>query len=163
MNPVVPSESRALLAPALGKIASGLYIATAQVNGKPVGMLCSFVEQASFEPPMITMAIGEGRPISPALQRGGVFGLHILGKGNNALMKSFARGSSPEAFATHPLVENAYGVPQFAEAWSFLVARVDQQFPAGDHVLHLAEILEGQVQHEGEEPMVRIRGNGFKY
>jgi flavin reductase (DIM6/NTAB) family NADH-FMN oxidoreductase RutF len=163
MDTLATPESRARLGSALGKIASGLYIVTARVKGEPLGMLCSFVEQASFEPPMITMAIGEGRPMAAALAPGGVFGLHVLGKGNNALMKSFARGSSPEAFAGHPMVENGHGVPQFSEASTFLIARVQQQYAAGDHVLHLAQVLEGQLQNEGDEPMVRVRGNGFKY
>ena len=163
MDALANPESRARLGSALGKIASGLYIVTARVGGLLVGMLCSFVEQASFEPPMITLAIGEGRPISAALMPGGVFGLHVLGKGNNALMKSFARGSSPEAFAAHPMVENAHGVPQFPEASTFLIARVQQQYPAGDHMLHLAQVLEGRLQNQEDEPMVRVRGNGFKY
>lgn len=154
---------QAAIAPALGKIASGLYVATAMVEGAPVGMLCSFVEQAGFQPPMITLAIAPDRPITPALVVGGVFGLHILGKSNNALMKSFARGSSPEAFAAHEQVANSYGVPQFAEAWAFLVAQVKGELLAGDHIVYLATVLDGALQHEGDEPTVRVRANGFKY
>jgi flavin reductase (DIM6/NTAB) family NADH-FMN oxidoreductase RutF len=151
------------LAPALGKIASGLYIATARIDGEPIGMLCSFVEQASFEPPMITLAIAPGRPLTAALEGDGIFGLHVLSKNNNALMKSFARGGTAESFAAHELIENSHGVPQFAEAWAFLVGQVRQQIPAGDHTLYLAEILSGSLQKQGEEPMVRIRSNGFAY
>ena len=55
------------IGPALGKIPSGLFVATATINqgAKNVGMLCSFVEQAGFQPPMISMAVGHGRPVSP--------------------------------------------------------------------------------------------------
>lgn len=148
--------------PALGKIASGLYVITARIEGAPVGMLCSFVEQAGFAPPMISLAIAPERPIAPALEEGGVFGLHILGKENTALMKSFARGGSPEAFAAHALVENEHGVPQFAEAWAFLVGQVRGRIAAGDHTLYVAEVLDGALQHAGE-PMVRVRANGFGY
>jgi flavin reductase (DIM6/NTAB) family NADH-FMN oxidoreductase RutF len=149
--------------PALGKIASGLYVITAQVNGAPVGMLCSFVEQAGFAPPMISLAIAPERPITPALEGAGVFGLHILGKENRALMKSFARGGTPESFAAHELVANDHGVPQFAEAWAFLVGQVRGHVPSGDHILYVAEILEGALQQAGGEPMIRIRANGFGY
>ncbi len=126
-------------------------------------MLCSFVEQAGFEPPMITLAIAPDRPISPALAVGGLFGLHVLGKSNSALMKTFARGHSAEGFASHAQIENRFGVPQFGEAWAFLVARVQGHLPAGDHVVYLAEVLDGALQHEGDESMVRVRANGFKY
>ncbi len=151
------------LAPALGKITSGLYIVTARVEGAPVGMLCSFVEQAGFEPPMLTLAIAPARPITAALQQDGIFGLHVLSKGNNALLKSFARGGTAESFAGHELIENEHGVPRFAEAWAFLLAQVKGHLVAGDHVVYLATVLDGALQKEGEEPMVRVRPNGFTY
>jgi 3-hydroxy-9,10-secoandrosta-1,3,5(10)-triene-9,17-dione monooxygenase reductase component len=140
------------IGPALGKIASGLYIATAVVNGGPAGMLCSFVEQAGFAPPM-----------SPALEDGGVFGLHVLGRNNGALMKAFARGDNPGAFSEFPLVENEHGVPQFADALAFLLCRVVGSIEAGDHILHLAEVLDGALQSGDEEPSIRVRANGFGY
>ena len=38
---------------ALGKIPSGVFIATSSIDGDEVGMLASFVEQAGFNPPTI--------------------------------------------------------------------------------------------------------------
>ncbi|HAA88643.1 MAG TPA: flavin reductase family protein, partial [Verrucomicrobiales bacterium] len=49
------------IGPALGKLPSGVYIATSTLDGEEVGMLASFVEQAGFEPPTITAAISAGR------------------------------------------------------------------------------------------------------
>jgi flavin reductase (DIM6/NTAB) family NADH-FMN oxidoreductase RutF len=158
-----PMNQAERIGPALGKIPSGLFIATATVDGAPLGMLCSFVEQAGFQPPMISMAVGHGRPIVAALDGHGVFGLHILGKENAALLKAFARGDNPAAFTENALVENAHGVPQFAEAWAFLVAKVVGRLPAGDHTLYLAEVLDGALQKENQEPQVRVRANGFGY
>lgn len=149
--------------PALGKIASGLYIVTARIEGEPVGMLCSFVEQAGFAPPMISLAIAPGRPITPALEGSGRFGLHVLSKENNALLKSFARGGTPASFIGHALIENEHGVPQFAEAWAFLVCQVRGRLVTGDHVLYAAEVLDGALQQASGEPMVRVRANGFGY
>lgn len=155
--------NRERIAPALGKISSGLYIATAVVDGAPVGMLCSFVEQAAFEPPMVSLAIAPGRPITPALDGGEPFALHVLSKENTALLKSFARGGTAESFAGHELVENQYGLPIFAEAWAYLVVRVVGQLPAGDHTLYLAEVLDGALQHDGQQASTRVRANGFAY
>lgn len=154
---------RERIGPALGKITSGLYVATARVNGEPVGMLCSFVEQAGFEPPMISLAVAPGRPISAALEGNGMIGLHVLGKSNHGLVKSFARGGTPQSFASHEMVENAHGLPQFAEAWAFLACHVRGSLAAGDHVLYLAEVLDGALQHESDEPMTRTRRDGFGY
>jgi flavin reductase (DIM6/NTAB) family NADH-FMN oxidoreductase RutF len=78
-------------------------------------------------------------------------------------VKSFARGGTPESFAGHALVENVFGSPQFAEAWAFLACQVRGSIPAGDHVLYVAEVLDGALQHEGDEPMTRTRRDGFGY
>jgi flavin reductase (DIM6/NTAB) family NADH-FMN oxidoreductase RutF len=60
-------------------------------------------------------------------------------------------------------VENEDGIPVFSEAWAWLIARVVGQIPAGDHVLYLAEVLDGSLQHEGQQASTRVRANGFGY
>ena len=42
---------------ALGKIPSGVFIATSTQDGEEIGMLASFVEQAGFNPPTITLSL----------------------------------------------------------------------------------------------------------
>lgn len=155
--------NRERIGPALGKIASGLYVATAYVESQPVGMLCSFVEQCGFEPPMISIAIAPGRPISPVLDAQGVFGLHILSRENNALMKAFARGDNPAAFAELGAIDQELGIPQFTEAFGFLACRAVGRLAAGDHILYVAEVLDGVLQRPEGEPMIRVRANGFGY
>ncbi len=156
-------KERERMAPALGKIASGLYVATARIGDTPIGMLCSFVEQCSFAPPMISIAIGPTRPIVQALEGHALFGLHVLSKTNGGLLKSFARPDLGDPFAHHPLAENLFGIPQFEEAWVFLACKVAGKMKTGDHTLYFAEVFDGLVQHEGGEPNVRVRSNGFDY
>ena len=157
------SNDQKRMGPALGKIASGLYVVTAQLSDGPIGMLCSFVEQAGFEPPMISLALGHGRPMAAALEGDRVFGLHILSKANSSLVKSFARGGTPESFREHPLIENPFGIPQFTEAFAFLACKVAGHLTSGDHTIYVAEVLDGILQHPQQEPMIRIRPNGFGY
>ena len=151
------------LGKALGKVASGLYVITARIEGAPIGMLCSFVEQAGFAPPMVSVAVGHGRPIVAALDGSGSFGLNILSKSNTPLMKTFARPNAPDAFTTHLLVTNRFDLPQFSEAWAFLVCKVAGSVATGDHTVYVAEVLDGALQHENEEPMIRVRAHGFGY
>lgn len=155
--------NRERVSPALGKIASGIYIATASDGGARIGMLCSFVEQAGFEPPTISIALGRDRPLKALLDRGAVFGLNILCKDNGALVKSFSRYDGSDPFAGHAMAENEFGVPQFADAWAFLACKAVNSVPSGDHVLFIAEVLDGVRQREKQEPMIRIRQNGFSY
>ena len=156
----VDAERRKIGA-ALAKVASGIYVATARVDDELVGMLCSFVEQCSFEPPMISLAVGTDRAILQALDGHSLFGLHILSKENNALMKAFSRPG--DSFEGLELVENLFEIPQIADAYAFLACKVAGRLVCGDHILYTAEVFDGELQHPGQEPMVRIRANGFKY
>ena len=147
---------------ALAKVASGIYITTGVHEGARIGMLASFVEQASFEPPMISVAVARERPLLAALDSGGVFAVNILGEHNRELMRLFMKAEG-DPFAGHVLVENAHGLPVFADALAFLICKVREKMEAGDHWLYLAQVIGGSLQHDSEKPMVRIRQNGFGY
>lgn len=155
--------NRDRIGPALGKITSGIYIVTTVHEGARVGMLASFLEQAAFEPPMLTVAVARGRAMSKALREGSSFGVNILGKQDHGLVRSFVKHQEGDPFAGHAMVENEHFTPQFAEAMAFLVCKVVRLIDAGDHHLYLAEVIDGVVQHDHEQPMSRIRRNGFDY
>ena len=59
------SMIRDRIAPVLGRIPSGLFIVTAgDGRGRETAMLGSWVQQASFDPPMITVAVNRQRWIN---------------------------------------------------------------------------------------------------
>ncbi len=151
------------IGPALGKIPSGIFIATGILGGAPVGMLSSFVEQAGFDPPAIMIAVQPGRLLHSAIEETGLFGLNILGEMDQKLMKPFAQSGNSHPFEGLPLTTNSLGLPQLAEALAFLACRVTGHVPTGDHLVYAAEVLDGTLQQAEESPMVRIRRNGFGY
>lgn len=155
------------VAPALGKIASGLYIATAtESDGTAVGMLCSFVEQAGFDPPMITIAIAPDRRLAKALTNGSKLGINVLGKATGgALMKPFISSDNADPFSDVTLTANSHGIPQLSDALAFIACKLRDQMLAGDHSIYLCEVIDGEMPPNDakDEPMVRIRANGFGY
>jgi flavin reductase (DIM6/NTAB) family NADH-FMN oxidoreductase RutF len=148
---------------ALGRIPSGLFAVGAVYEGRRLGMLCSFVEQAGFEPPMISIALGVDRPLRRALEAGGFFSVNVLGKEDKKVLAAFASGRLDDPFGEFELVENEHGLPQLADALAWLACRPCGSVPAGDHIVHVAEVLAGSL-HRGEaEPMIRVRKNGLGY
>lgn len=148
---------------ALGRIPSGLFAVGTVHEGRRLGMLCSFVEQAGFEPPMISIALGVDRPLRRALEQGALFSINILGKEDKKLLAVFASGRVEDPFAEFELVPNAHGVPQLADALAWLACRPCGSVAAGDHIVHVAEVLAGSLHREEGEPMIRVRKNGFGY
>ncbi len=151
--------------PALGRISSGLYIATATVDKEPIGMLCSFVEQASFAPPMVTIALSPDRRVAQAAREkeGGLIGLNILSTENNSIIGPFANPNNENPFKGLELVPNDYQLPQIEDALAFLICSFRQDIPAGDHHIYLFEVVDGDLMDGDLEPMTRVRRNGFNY
>ena len=151
------------IGPALGKLPSGVYIATSVQAGEEVGMLASFVEQAGFAPPTISAAISKGRRIEQAVEESGLLGINILGEGDNDLMRPFAQSSNDDPFAGLELEDNEHGIPHLVDALGFLACKISGKIDAGDHTLYAAEVFDGVLHDESRSPMIRIRKNGFQY
>jgi flavin reductase (DIM6/NTAB) family NADH-FMN oxidoreductase RutF len=132
-------------------------------EGRRLGMLCSFIEQAGFEPPMISLALGKDRVMRGVLKGGGLFAVNILGVEDKKLLAAFASGREEDPFAAFTLVENGHGLPQLAEALAWLACRPHGSVDAGDHIVFVAEVMEGCLHREAGDPMIRVRKNGFSY
>src|SRR5947209_1195631 len=77
---------------ALGRIPSGLFILTARRGDAETGMLASWVQQCSFEPPQVTVALKPGREVWAWLGDGAAFTLNILDDSQTDMISHFGRG-----------------------------------------------------------------------
>ncbi|MBI3407717.1 MAG: flavin reductase family protein [Planctomycetes bacterium] len=159
-----PADAEKHLAAALGRVASGLFILT-YANGRvETGLLASWVQQCSFQPPRISVAVKPGREIAGLLAPGTAFTLNILEDGQTDMIAHFGKGfsSSENAFAGLEVERGGPGGPILVESLAVLECQVVDRFPAGDHDLFVAEVNGGKMLDEGH-PMVHIRKNGFHY
>jgi flavin reductase (DIM6/NTAB) family NADH-FMN oxidoreductase RutF len=152
------------LASALGRVASGLYVLTIKRDRIETGMLASWVQQCSFQPPRISMALNPDRPMATLLSRQSLFTLNILESDQADMIVHFGRGFPLEddAFQKLEVERGGPGGPVLSEALAVLECRVVDRFSAGDHDIFVAEIVSGRVLGDGQ-PMVHIRKNGMHY
>ena len=87
-------EQKALLA-ALGRIPSGLFILTFSDGKQETAMLASWVQQCSFEPPQVVIAMNEKRYVLDWLEHGSPITVNILGEGQKELIGHFGKGFEP--------------------------------------------------------------------
>src|SRR5438270_7902044 len=80
---------------ALGRIPSGLFILTARRGVQETGMLASWVQQCSFDPPLVMAAIRRGRLLESWLGTGDSFVLNILDDNQTDMIAFFGRGVEP--------------------------------------------------------------------
>jgi flavin reductase (DIM6/NTAB) family NADH-FMN oxidoreductase RutF len=156
--------SKEILGPALGKLSSGVYIVTHTHDNKKEGMLATWIIQAAFEPPMLTVAIQKERHFLSKLENGVKFSVNAISKKNMDIFKAFAKPhkEGEDRFADLKLADKNSAGPVFTDALSYLDCVVRNQMAAGDHIVVLAEIVGGELLNE-DEAMLHTRKNGFQY
>ncbi len=151
------------IADVLGKLPSGCSILTAGHKGQSTGLLASWIQQASFEPLLLTVAVKRGRPLVGLVEGSGRFVVNILGSDPKAMFRHFGRGFGPEEPAFEGLAcrETAFGTI-LEDALGFLECTVQFRLEVGDHWLYVAEPVSGGMCVESE-PYVHIRKSGRNY
>lgn len=149
---------------ALGRIASGVFVITAGKGDKGTGFVASWVQQAAFEPPLVSLAVKQGRAIQTLIESGEPFVVHVLGEGQKKIISHFAKGFAPgeAAFEGVAVKAGVTGAPVIDGVTAYLECKFHSKTAAGDHVIYLGEVVAGGVGDEAE-PDVRLRKNGLAY
>jgi flavin reductase (DIM6/NTAB) family NADH-FMN oxidoreductase RutF len=160
----VENEALQHLAAALGRVPSGLFIVTARSGDEETGMLASWVQQCSFDPPQVSLAIAPQRTLSAWLKPGAALTINILEVGQNELLSHFGKGFDPGEPAFKGLkIDRPNGAPPvLTDALAYLECKVVSRHPAGDHDLLIAQVVAGATLRTGH-PRVHIRKNGLGY
>jgi len=138
---------------ALGRIVGSLCVVTAKKGEVSGAMLASWVSQATFNPPGLTVAVAKDRAIESLLHTGDKFVLNILQEGNHIpLMKHFLKPFSPgeDRFVNVATEESNGGSPILSDALAYIECQVDNRMECGDHWLVYAVAEQGKLlQSEG--------------
>jgi flavorubredoxin/flavin reductase (DIM6/NTAB) family NADH-FMN oxidoreductase RutF len=149
---------------ALGRIVGSLCIVTCKQGDLSGAMLASWVSQATFNPPGLTIAVAKERAIESLLHSGNRFVLNILQEGKHlGLMKHFLKPFSPgeDRFAGLPTEEAENGSPILKDALAYLECRVDNRMECGDHWVVYAVAEGGKVLHEGVTAVHHRKSGGY--
>jgi flavin reductase (DIM6/NTAB) family NADH-FMN oxidoreductase RutF len=149
----------------LGRVPSGIYILTVGTGARATGMLASWVMQAGFDPPMVSVSVKQGRYVCDWLSEGQPFVLNVLAEGQKKFLKHFSKGFEPgaPAFDGLKITHCARGVPILSEALGHMECEPVGHVDSGDHRLFLAKVCRGRLAQADAEPMVHIRKSGTKY
>lgn len=156
-----PTES---LAAALGRIASGAFILTAGRGPTETGRLVSWVQQCSFAPPQVTVAVNKAGDVLDLLPDGATFVLNVIPEDGKKLMIHFGRGFAPgaPAFEGVDVLRDGDSPPVLPTAHAYLRCVVATRVDCGDHVLVIGRVTAGGVLHDGK-PATHVRKNGLRY
>ena len=151
---------------AIGRLSGGLYIITATKGDVSSAMLASWVSQASFEPPGLTIAVAKDRAIESLMQVGDRFVLNILEEGKyQELMRHFLKRFKPGAdrFAGVNTQTTANGSPILSDALAYLECEVLSRMECSDHWIVYSKVDLGRVSNPDGLTAVHHRKVGNHY
>lgn len=149
---------------ALGRIPSGIFVVTARHGTLETGMLASWIQQCSFTPLLITLALKQGRFLANWLPVGAMFTVNILDDTQTDLIGHFGRGFEPHepAFSDLEVRRRPSAPPILEDCLAYLDVCVTARHAAGDHEILIAEVVDGAMLNDGR-PMVHVRKSGGHY
>ncbi len=147
---------------ALGRVPSGLFVVTAKHKDKEDAVLASWVNQCSFDPPALTVALRVTRQARLLVEASQAFIVNVLGKESNDLMKHFFKAPVPgvSVFDRLKVSKGFHGIKVLSDAVAYVECELREQNAFGDHVVYVGEIVSGKML-KGGDPYFHVRDNGF--
>lgn len=149
----------------VGQIPSGLFIVCAQQDGSSDGYLASFVQQVSFDPLLLCLAVRPGRPAYDLIKAGVTFSINVVGDHDSSFLRHFWSGydAATKPFAEIPHRIEDSGTVTLDGAKAVIEARLVDSAQPGDHEVLFVEVLGSRVLHEDGKPLVHVRKSGLDY
>ena len=149
----------------LGSFPYGVYALTLAHGGEDHAMTANWLTQASFEPPMVAVAVENTSRTIGLIRDARHFVVNVFLEGQRELAGKLGRSSTDapqklKGVKTKPAP--AWGGPILADALGWLECRLVATLPAGDHTLVLGEVVEAGVEHGDSKPLT-LQQAGFKY
>lgn len=131
---------------------TGIALVTAEVDGRPVGMLANSFTSISLDPPLVSVAFAHASTTWPTLRQAPVWGISVLGDRNAELVRRLSRpgDSRFDGIELERDVDDALVLP---EAVATLTVSRETEVEAGDHVLTLLRVRSAHRDTE-HDPLV---------
>ena len=143
----------------------GLHVMTGRDGDEIAAATVSWVSQASFEPPLITVGVKVDSGIHAVVKETGSFALNVLGADQKDIAAAFFRPSTVEGSEINgqpfePGPET--GAPLLLNLPAWIEARVTDRVERGDHTVVVAEVINAGVR-DADEKALTMAATGWSY
>ena len=140
----------------------GVYILSSVNEGEYCVSTITWVSQASFEPPMISVCIKRNSASYEIVKKRGEFILHLLGDNQKELASTFFK---PTIFENEKLngqeFSLANNLPLLKDIPAYIQCKVVEILDNGDHPLFLAEVVDAKINNDSDP--LELRKTGWTY
>jgi flavin reductase (DIM6/NTAB) family NADH-FMN oxidoreductase RutF len=133
---------------ALRMIPYGLYVLTAEADGKVAAATVNWVTQASFQPPLVVVAVKTDSGAHDIIKRSKAFALNVLTKGQNGLAFNFFKSHERDgdSIGGEKFTAGTTGAPILANAAAFVELKLVDTVEKGDHSVFVGEVVEAGLK-----------------
>lgn len=146
------------------RIVHGVYVISTRHEDRINAMTAAWVGRASFEPPLITVAVGKTRYTHELIKDSGVFAVNVLGPDAVATGKHFGMksGRKSDKFEGVEYLTSVTGSPILKDCIAWMDCTVITTCEAGDHTLFVGKVLDGGVLDEDASTLVYDKETFYK-
>ncbi len=148
---------------ALELITYGLYVVGTQRGKQKHAVMVNWLTQASFDPPLVAIALMKDALSTDMVSASGDFAVNIPAADQLAFARTFIKRPLHEGnhLAGYEFYTKTTGAPIFKDALAFVECKVVATVDRGDHLIFAAEVVDAGVHREAD-PLV-LRGTKMHY
>lgn len=144
---------------AMGRLPTGVVVATSIDDEGPVGMTINSFTSVTFTPPRVLICLNRNNRGYRAIERSGVYAINILGGSQEDIARRFATPGLEQAarFRGIGLQTGVTGSPLLDGAAAWLDCCVTECYEAGTHGVFFADVLAANHDAWEEAPLIYYR------
>ena len=134
-------------------------------GGDETAFLASWVVQAGFDPPAVSLAVGKERAARSMVDAvGSVFAVSVVAAEERGQLGPYYQGVEPAAGAldAFEIERTPAGLATIRGCLAWLELKTMSVAESGDHLVVVAEVTAARGGRK-EEPAIHTRSDGFKY
>jgi len=137
------------------RLTTGVYVIGVAHARQTNAFTAAWLMQVAFDPLLVALSVNASSASYPLLVESSAFVVNVLQQDQLELARHFGTRSGRDGDKLEGVRWRAgqFGAPVLSDAVAFLECRVTSSVAAGDHVVVIAEVVDGAVLEEDAIPM----------
>ncbi|URN02167.1 flavin reductase family protein [Actinomadura madurae] len=139
----------------LSRFATGVVAVTAvdPASGRPTGLAVNSFTSVSLDPPLVAFCVAHTSRTWPRLRTAGRLCVNILADSQLDVTERLAFGNGDEKFTGIGWSHTPGGAPLISDALAWIECSVEQEHPAGDHMIVVSRVHD-LAEHHDAPPLI---------
>jgi flavin reductase (DIM6/NTAB) family NADH-FMN oxidoreductase RutF len=139
----------------LSRFATGVVAVTAvePAAGRPTGLAVNSFTSVSLDPPLVAFCVAHTSRTWPRLRAADRLCVNILAETQLDVSERLAFGNGDEKFTGIHWSRTPGGAPLISDALAWIECSVEQEHPAGDHMIVVARV-HALAHHHDAQPLI---------